>query len=80
MAEKARVIQIGTIDPLTHQPLGWIFDCRTVVPVLEVKEDGTVLHGGYTYDELIEFQVQAVIHNSCYPELWNSTNSSSIPT
>lgn len=50
-AIKAEITQIGTIDE-NNEPDGWIFDLKTGANGLTMLEDGSILYGGYTVDEL----------------------------
>jgi hypothetical protein len=48
---KAEITKIGFVaEDGTLQ--GFCFDCKGEVPGIEVKEDGEVLYGGWTGDEL----------------------------
>ena len=70
---KATILQVGQVDPLTKAPLSdWVFDCHNSILAIEMLADGTALYAGYTSDELLELQAQAVAHHSRYPSEWPS--------
>lgn len=54
--QKARIVHIGTIDPVTGYPVGWHFNYtgRNVAAIRIDTELGVVEYGGYTLAELAE--------------------------
>ena len=48
---KAIIKRIGTINE-RGQPVNFEFDCMNVVPGVRICNDGVILWGGYTVEEL----------------------------
>lgn len=55
-SEKATILMIGTIDPETGYPMGWVFNyAGRSAAAIEIEIGmGVVRVGGYTLDELAE--------------------------
>ncbi len=50
MEHKAEVVKIGYIEK--GKPFGFTLDCKGTISGIEVLDDGTVLYGGWTEEEL----------------------------
>jgi hypothetical protein len=48
---KADILQVGFVDK-DGTPQNWFFDCNAGVAAITICEDGSLLWGGYTVDEL----------------------------
>jgi len=53
---KGQIIHVGTIDPVSHGPRGWVFNGFGRIPALAIQPDGTYLYTGYTVQELKQIQ------------------------
>jgi hypothetical protein len=47
---KAVISRVG--DIVNGEPTGFVFDCCETIPAIEITDDGQILYGGYTADEL----------------------------
>ena len=55
---KAEILNYGYVK--NGVPYRWAFDCKNKVPGIERKNNGTILYGGYTVDELKELAIEAI--------------------
>ena len=55
---KAKILNYGYIE--NGIPYCWGFDCKDRAVGIEHKNDGTILYGGYTVDELKELAIKAI--------------------
>ena len=49
---KAEIVAVGSFDPVNGQPAGWTFDGHGQGIGVEWLEDGSILYGGYSVEEL----------------------------
>lgn len=54
---KADIVAVGYIDE-NGAPRDFAFDCKNRVAAIEIQEDGSLLYGGYTVDELKTISTQ----------------------
>ena len=47
---KAEILNKGIV--VGNELMYWGFDCKEIVPAIEIKDDGTILCAGYTIEEL----------------------------
>ena len=55
---KAEILNYGYIE--NNIPYRFAFDCKNSVIGIEYRDDGTILYGGYTVDELRELAIEAI--------------------
>jgi len=55
---KAKILNYGYVE--NGIPYRWAFNCKNKVAGIEHKDDGTILYGGYTVDELRELAIKAI--------------------
>ena len=58
---KAEILNYGYIE--NGVPYRFAFDCKNSVNGIELKDDGTILYGGYTVDELKELAIKAIMRS-----------------
>ena len=50
---KAKIIKVGYINS-EDCPVGFVFDCDSSIPGISIQDNGEILYGGWTVQELKE--------------------------